>query len=109
MTKNKNGQIPTPEELGIPSGSFDPMKTLKAEFNFYDLAPRSRLMKILFVLFIFVFFILPPIFITYISVFLDPPESDEIIAFIFILFLCLLYFLAGTRTIYRILNSKKFH
>lgn len=108
MTEKNSGRIPDPEELGIPSGNLDPMKALKGELKFYDKVaqPRSPITKMFSVMFIMITFIIPPIFIVNYMIFADPPENIDVI-YIFTIILLALYFLAGIRTTYNILSSKK--
>lgn len=61
---NKAKNIPTPEELGIPSGSLDPMKTIAMEGDFYrglgKNAPKGPVfLRVGAILFGLLFFVIP--------------------------------------------------
>jgi hypothetical protein len=67
MNKNDDIKIPSPESLGIPSGSFDPMKTIQMEGDLYRglvcrTKSRSLSLRICVIFFAIIFFIMPGVF-----------------------------------------------
>lgn len=69
---NKESGIPTPEDLGIPSGSFDPIKTIGMEGDFYRGLAKSNksrplIIKLGAILFGLLFFIIPALFMIFVG------------------------------------------
>jgi hypothetical protein len=108
MTKDNDNRVPSPEELGIPSGSLDPAGSLKEESGFYDKIGRthSSIIRAISVLFITSTFIIPPLLIINYMLFTDPPVNIDIIYISAIIFVSL-YFLAGIMTLHKILKYNK--
>lgn len=64
MTEKKYDDLPSPESLGIPSGSLDPIKTIQMEGDFYrglvqNTKNRPLIQRIFASLFGIIFFIMP--------------------------------------------------
>lgn len=82
---NKDEKIPTPEELGIPDGSFDPMKTIRMEGDLYrgllNTRHHSLFLRIMSIMFAVLFFIIPALLILY-FVFFGSQEAGVDVNFI---------------------------
>ena len=76
---NKDEKIPTPEELGIPSGSFDPMQTIRMEGDMYrgllNSGHHSLFLRTVAIIFSVLFFLLPALLIFYFIFFIPQGES----------------------------------
>ena len=106
--KRNNDDIPNSEELGVPSGSLDPIESLKSEFDFYDKTNRSHfpIVKIVSILFITISFVILPIIIIFFEVFLRPPENIDIL-FLSGVTLLFIDLFAGIKIISTIIKGKK--
>lgn len=105
---DKKKGIPTPEELGIPSGSYDPVKTIGMEGNFYrGLAKsdksRPKILKNAAILFALLFFIIPGLFYAFMVFF----SEEKNIANLEVVFYALLYTSVGIVIIWD--NIRKRH
>lgn len=76
---NKDEKIPTPEELGIPNGSFDPMQTIRMEGDMYrgllNSGHHSLFLRVIAIIFSVLFFLLPALLIIYFIFFVPQGES----------------------------------
>lgn len=76
---NKDEKIPTPEELGIPNGSFDPMQTIRMEGDLYrgllNARHHSLMLRLMSIIFSTIFFIVPAILILF-FVFFGPSSGS---------------------------------
>jgi hypothetical protein len=110
---NKNINIPKPEELGIPSGSLDPLKTIEMEGNFYrglgkTLHSRPKILKIGAIIFALIFFIIPGLIFLGLLVF-DARNlgAESIIAGLEPIFFAILYTAVGVIIIWDNIRKPK--